>query len=342
MTRAFDIQPGIRQPTPLFVGLIAPSGGGKTRSALRLAVGMQSVVGGEIVFINTEGARGTMDLDLFRKPDGLPAIRLMPFEAPYASLDYLEAILLARKSGAKTIVIDSLSPEHEQTGGMLDWQEQELSRMAGDDYRKREAMQMLAWAKPKAARRQLLTRGFMQTDINVIACFRAKETSKPIKVDGKTKVVHMGFTPIGGDEFWFEMPLRCLLLPGSNGTPEWHPENPGERAAIRRPDHLEKLVPDGEQLSEEIGARLATWARGDGPKGAATKPTTHPPLAAQPDAVEFWTDQFTGSQSIGELVAQWKDAGKLKATFNEADWGEIEAAKDARKAALSVVEGAES
>src|SRR5690349_20053750 len=107
MTRHFTIAPGARDARmPLFVGLVGPSGSGKTRSALRLAVGMQTVSGGEIVFINTEGKRGTMDLDMFKKPDGSPAIHHMPFEAPFASLDYLDAILEAQKFGAKTIVID--------------------------------------------------------------------------------------------------------------------------------------------------------------------------------------------------------------------------------------------
>lgn len=341
MTRTFTTEPGHRQPTPLFIGLIGPSSSGKTRSALRLAVGIQSVVGGEIAFINTEGRRGTMDLDKFKKADGSPAITLMSFDAPYASLDYLDAILQARASGAKTIVIDSLSHEHEQVGGMLDYQEQELTRMAGDDWRKRESMQMLAWSKPKAARRQLLTRGIMQADVNIIACFRAKETSKPVKVEGKTKVVALGFTPIAGDEFVYEMALSALLPPGSKGVPEWHPELPGEKLAVKRPDHLEKLVPDGEQLSEEIGARLATWARGDGPKAAVAKPTAHPSVAAQPDAVVFWSDQFAGSQDEDELKAQFKLAYAKKATFNEDDWAAIDGSYRRRKEVLSVVEGVE-
>ncbi len=275
MSRAFTITPGHRDPRmPLFVGLVAPSGGGKTRSALRLAVGMQSVIGGEIVFINTEGRRGTMDLDMFRKPDGSPAIHHMPFEAPYASLDYLDAILKAGEFGARTIVIDSMSHEHEQEGGMLDFHEAELTRMAGDDYRKRDAMKMLAWAKPKAARRKLLTRGIMQADMNIIACFRAKETSRPVRRDGKMVVEQMGFTPIAGDEFVYECALSAFLPPNSQGVPDWHPENIGERMAVKRPDHLAGVVRDGEQLTEEVGARLAVWASGQNQKLEAKRETS--------------------------------------------------------------------
>lgn len=260
MPREFAITPGKRESLPLFIGLVGPSSSGKTRSAFELATGIQSVVGGEVVFINTEGRRGLVDIDQFR-------IQHMAFAAPYASLDYLDAIHQAQKSGAKTIIIDSMTHEHESEGGMLDYQDQELRRLARDDYGtwKAEKWNMLAWQMPKAARRKLLVRGIMQADVNIIACFRAKETSKPVRGDdGKTKVVSMGFTPIAGDEFVYEMALSAFLPPNSKGVPNWHPVNPGEQMAVKRNDQLERIVPDGQQLSQRIGADLARWARGDG------------------------------------------------------------------------------
>lgn len=267
MTREFKTEPGVRKSIPLFIGLVGPSSSGKTHSAFRLAAGIAQVDPGEIVFINTEGPRGLADIDQFKKPDGSPLITHMPFAAPYASLDYLDAILQARAMGAKTIVIDSLSHEHEAEGGMLDFQDQELQRMAGDDYGtwKAERFNMLAWQKPKAARRKLLVRGIMQTDVNVIACFRAKDTSKPVKIDGKTKIVPMGFTPIAGEEFVFEMALSAILLPGAKGVPIWESDNVGERLAMKRNDQLINVVPDGAQLSEQIGRNLAIWASGKKP-----------------------------------------------------------------------------
>lgn len=270
MTRQFAILPGKREALPLFIGLVGPSSSGKTRSAFELATGIQSVVGGEIAFINTEGRRGLVDIDLFKKPDGSPAIHHMPFAAPYASLDYLDAIKQAQEFGAKTIVIDSMTHEHESEGGMLDFQDQELRRLAKDDYGtwKAQTYNMLAWQQPKAARRKLLVRGIMQADVNIIACFRAKETSKPVRVEkdgrAKTEVVSMGFTPIAGDEFVYEMALSAFLPPNSRGVPDWHPKNPGEQMAVKRNDQLERIVPDGAQLSRKIGADLAVWARGSG------------------------------------------------------------------------------
>lgn len=320
MARQFSILPGKREALPLFIGLVGPSSSGKTRSAFELAVGIQSVVGGEIVFINTEGRRGLVDIDLFKKPDGSPAIQHMPFSAPYASLDYLAAIQQAQASGAKTIVIDSMTHEHDAEGGMLDYQDRELQRLAGDSYgtRQAEKWNMLAWQQPKAARRKLLTRGIMQADVNIIACFRAKETSKPIKVPfekngqtfHKTEVVSMGFTPIAGDEFVFEMSLSAFLPPNSRGVPNWNPDNPGERMAVKRNAKLEKIVPDGQQLSQKIGAALATWARGE--STAKTETPDADPIAGygRELAAKLKSASFT------ELSEWWSETAERRDALN--------------------------
>lgn len=303
MTRTFPTEPGTRKAIPLFIGIVGPSSSGKTHSAFRLAAGIAQVDPGEIVFINTEGPRGLADIDQFKKPDGSPLITHMPFPAPYASLDYLDAILQARGMGAKTIVIDSLSHEHEAEGGMLDYQDQELRRMAGDDYGswKAERFNMLAWQAPKAARRKLLTRGIMQTDVNIIACFRAKETAKPTRDGGKTKIVQMGFTPIAGDEFVFEMALSAILLPGSRGVPIWESENVGERLAMKRNSQLADIVPDGAQLSEQIGRNLALWAKGS---------------KAEISPIDTYAKEFAAALKTDDAVKWWDDTTERRDALN--------------------------
>lgn len=310
MTRTFAAEPGVRHAIPLFIGIVGPSSSGKTRSAFRLAAGIAQVDPGEIAFINTEGARGLADIDLFRKPDGSPLIQHVPFSAPYRSSDYLDAILYARNElKAKTIIIDSMSHEHEAEGGMLDYQDQELRRLAGEDYGtwKADKYNMLAWQKPKAERRRLLTRGIMQTDANIIACFRAKDTAKPVKesydsggqTKSKTVVKAMGFTPVAGDEFVFEMALSCLLLPGSRGVPSWESEYIGERLAMKRNDQLQNIVPDGEQLSEEIGKNLALWAKGPGGKREQTP-------------IDKYALEFSEQLKSEKIVAWWKSTAKRR------------------------------
>jgi hypothetical protein len=275
--RNFEAKQAVREAVPLLTGLMGPSGGGKTVSALRLATGIQQVTGGDIHYIDTEARRALHYADKFK-------FQHVQFDAPFGALDYLAAIEQSHKAGAGVIVVDSMSHEHEGQGGLLDLHDTELTRMAGDDYRKRESMKMLAWQKPKANRRKLINR-ILQINANFIFCFRAKETVKPMKVDGKTQVVPLGFMPIAGDEFLFEMTVNCLLLPNAGGIPTWASENVGEKQMMKLPMQFRDLFADRKPLDENIGRALAEWARGgSSPASAQAKaaPPSNSSLIPQP------------------------------------------------------------
>lgn len=256
--------PAVRERSPILIGLMGPSGGGKTFSALRLAKGIQSVVGGDIGVVDTEGRRALHYADRFK-------FRHLDFKAPFASLDYLAAIRQMVAAGCRTVIVDSMSHEHEGPGGLLDFWEAEIDRMAGDDWAKRERVKMLAIQKPKAARRALINGILNIEHVNLIFCFRAKESAKPVKgPGGKTEVVSQGFMPIAGDEFVFEMTLNALLLPNAGGVPTWESEERGERMMIKLPIQFrEALLKSKAPLDEELGARLAKWAEGGSPKPPA-------------------------------------------------------------------------
>lgn len=253
-TRTFEDAPAVRTSVPLLVGLMGPSGGGKTFSALRLANGIQTVTGGEIYVIDTEARRALHYADHFK-------FRHLPFTAPFGSLDYLAAIRHCVDKGAGVIVVDSMSHEHEGPGGLIDLHDQELDRMAGNDFAKRERVKMLAWQKPKQHRRQLIN-ALLQMNVNFVFCFRAKETAKPMKVNGKTEVVPLGYMPIAGDEFVFEMTVNCLLLPNAGGVPTWVSDNVGEKSMMKLPQQFRDIFRESQPLSEQIGHDLAEWAKG--------------------------------------------------------------------------------
>jgi ABC-type dipeptide/oligopeptide/nickel transport system ATPase subunit len=256
MTRIFDDRPAVREKTPMFVGLIGPSGTGKTFSALRLATGIQRVSGGDIVVVDTEARRALHYADRFK-------YRHLAFGAPFSPLDYLAAIEHCVKKGAGTIVIDSMSHEHEGPGGVLEWHAKELDRMAGTDYAKREKMQMLAWQKPKGARRQLIN-AILQLNVNFIFCFRAKEKLKMVPGQAPQQ---RGWQPIAGEEFIYEMTVKCLLLPGANGIPTWKSDIQDEKRMIKLPEQFISTFSSAPQLTEDIGQALAAWAAGtDVPK----------------------------------------------------------------------------
>ncbi|MFN3582942.1 AAA family ATPase [Phenylobacterium sp.] len=345
-TRNFVAPLAVREHVPLLIGLMGPSGGGKTFSALRLATGIQRVVGGDIFVIDTEARRALHYADRFR-------FRHLDFKAPFGSLDYLEALRFCASEGARTVIVDSMSHEHEGPGGLLDLQDQELQRLAGDDYGtwKADRFNMLAWQKPKANRRKLIN-GLLQMECNFIFCFRAKETSKPVKKlqdNGREKTViePMGFMPIAGDEFVFEMTMNALLLPGAGGVPTWQSQNRGEQMMMKLPEQFKGLMERPRPLDEDMGLALATWAQGD--TSAAKKLTEDPAPPVQLVGADFdpiaWAGEFNrsldGFMTDTELEQAWTEArtaGKVaKLTGKNRDLAQQ--LVDAVKARLAEIRG---
>jgi ABC-type dipeptide/oligopeptide/nickel transport system ATPase subunit len=263
MARAFEDRPAVREHMPLLIGLVGPSGTGKTYSALRLATGIQRVSGGDIFCVDTEARRSLHYAERFK-------FRHLAFGAPFASLDFLAAIEHCVKKGAKNIIVDSMSLEHEGPGGVLEEHALEQARLAKAWGVSEAKANMPAWAEPKRKRRRMIN-ALTQMSANFIFCFRAKEKLKI--VTGK-EPENRGFLPIAGEEFVYELTLKCLLLPGANGVPTWQSENVGERMMMKLPeqfrtDYFRKLLAN--TLSEDTGEALAKWAAG--------APTAKPPDA---------------------------------------------------------------
>lgn len=332
MTRTFQSSPAERKPVSLIIGLVGPSSSGKTWTALELATGIQSVVGGHIDLIDTEHERGLFYAENFK-------FNHIPFAPPFASLDYLDAIKQSDKNGASVIIVDSLSHEHDSEGGMIDFQDKELTRITRGDEGKRQAMQMLAWAKPKAARRKLL-QGITGLNAHLIMCFRAKNTSKPAKdQNGKNIVQPMGFMPIAGDEFVFECALSMLFPPNAKGVPNWSPEFMGERLGVKVPNQFGWLRDIDGPITREVGGRLAKWAQGGQPKSLAAenkKPDPAPPKpetpAGAPQNANEWADRWDDEIQYAE------DGKLLGAAFNLAlksdEWEALKENDKARASAL--------
>jgi hypothetical protein len=257
--RTFSDKPAVRTSVPLLLGLTGASGSGKTYSALRAATGIQKVTGGDIYYIDTEARRALHYADRFK-------FRHLEFQAPFGPLDYLAAIEHCQKKGAKVIVVDSMSHEHEGPGGVLEMHEQETTRLSTLWKVSRDAAQMSAWAQPKAERRKLIN-SILQLGINGIFCFRAKEKLKIVRGE---KPQPMGWMPIAGEEFVYEMTVNCLLYPGCGGVPEWNPGEIGEKMMVKLPEQFRELFKQRRPMDEDTGEALAKWAAGD----ATTKPTT--------------------------------------------------------------------
>ena len=256
-----EFKKAVRGAVPLLLGIVGPSGTGKTFSALRLAKGMQRVIGGRIKVVDTEHGRAKQYADYFD-------FDYFPFDPPSSSLRYLEVIKAAAEIPGPTVV-DSMSHEHEGPGGYIDLHDQEVKRLLTCGFRSEFAASVPAWAVPAKHRQQLIN-GIVTSGFNGIFCFRAKEkvdmNAKKLDRDGNPTgdktVGNLGWMPIAGDAFVYEMTAKCLLLPGANGIPTWNPEFPGEKNMAKIPIFFQEIFSRPEQLSEDIGEKLAAWAAG--------------------------------------------------------------------------------
>lgn len=280
---SITFRPAIRENVGLIIGVFGASGSGKTYSAMRVASGLSG--GKPFAVIDTESRRALHYADAFRFDHG-------ELHAPFRPDTYAEAIKLADGAGYPVIVVDSCSHEWAGEGGILDWQEEELDRMAGDDYRKREACKMAAWIKPKMSHKQMVQR-LLQVKAHLILCFRAEEKSvvtsdyadavrkirvpnadklSPDEIDRegqriaasltdskKQRVKNIGWQPICEKNMPYELTMSFLLTPESPGIPQPVKLQQQHRPAVR----LDK------PLDEEAGKLLAGWAAGDEPKPPA-------------------------------------------------------------------------
>lgn len=252
----YQAQPAIRSEEPLLLGMIGPPGGGKTLSALKLAKGIQSIRGGDIIVLDTEGGRA-------RKYNELVPFKIVEMPPGARSDAFLEAINAQLPLKPAAIIVDSMSDEH---SAYLEWHDEMVPKMGGNEW--------AAWSKPSAARKKLIN-GILKIKVPLIFTFRAKEKTKQ---DGK-KVINIGWQPVAPLEIVHTLDLACLLPPRADGVPVWKSDKIGEDFILKLPNYLAPFIEAGKPLCEEMGAAFARWAKGETaapvrqPAGAAAELT---------------------------------------------------------------------
>ena len=291
--RKFTAEPARRERVPLLIGIMSPSGGGKTFSALRLATGIQRVFPGDIYLIDTESRRALHYADKFK-------FNHVPFEPPFGSLDYLDAIRFCAEKKPSVTIVDSMTHEHVGENGYLETAEKVVDRIAGDDYKKREKAKFAGFANAAPLRTKMIE-GIKQLGGNFIFCWRAKEKVKPAMVNGKLEAVEMGMMPIGGEEWIYEMAVNLMLPPRSEGVPQWRADHVGEKLMMKLPNYLAHCFAEGKPLDEQTGERLALWAKGDQP-AAPSEPRNAAAANGGPAAASG--EPAAPSYAVDDLFAQ--------------------------------------
>jgi hypothetical protein len=246
----FQFKKAIREEVGLLIGLAGGTGSGKTFSALRLASG---IAGGKpFAFIDTESRRGLHYSDQFNFDHG----ELNP---PFEPRSYAEAIIAADEAKYPVIVVDSMSHEWAGEGGVLEMHDNEVDRMAGDDWKKREAVNIAGWIKPKTQHKKMVQR-LLQVRAHIILCFRAEEKIEMVREDGKMKIVPKvsltginGWIPVSEKNLPFELTASFLLTADAPGMPK----------PIKLQQQHKGMFPLDRPIDEEAGKRVAAWAKGE-------------------------------------------------------------------------------
>ncbi len=262
----YGIGPAVRKDVPLFFAASGGPGSGKTFSLYRIAEGIRSVVGGKVHVLDSESGRGMHYVPAEGEkpiPGRLFDIVHHDFSPPYSPAEYLKAVQELASREAGVIILDSASPLHDSEGGTLHAHEAEMERLAGNDFQKRERVKFLAWVRPKAELEKFIE-GLKRLRFDghapiVLFAFKAKEKLRIVR--GKDPE-DMGWTPIGSPELLFEMTSSVVLPPNSRGIPNLRPTEAGHALFTKIPVQFEPFFKQGQQLDEELGRKMALWARG--------------------------------------------------------------------------------
>lgn len=301
----FSFRPAARENVGLLVGLSGGTGSGKTYTAMRLAKGIAN--GKPFAVIDTEAGRAKHYADQFRFDHG-------DLKPPFRPEAYAEAIAAADAAGYPVIVVDSTSHEWAGEGGILDWQEEELDRMAGTDWKKREACKMAAWIKPKVAHKKMVQR-LLQVRAHLVLCFRAEPKVEMARGEGGKMEIREkqsltglhGWIPITEKSLPFELTASFLLMADRPGVPQ----------PIKLQEQHRAIFPLDKPITEESGARLTAWASGGAAAPPASTPKTHqqkPAESGEPDTGD-WLIVIADAQTQDDLRNIAKQIEKAKDTL---------------------------
>lgn len=261
----------------LFVSLTGGTNSGKTFSAMRLARGIAGPEG-KIAVLDTEGGRTLHLKDAF-------AFDANVMDAPFRPERFSQAAQAAEQAGYAALVIDSFSMEWVGMGGVLDWQAAEHKRLGGSDAKKGQS-----WITPKMAHKAMVY-ALLQRRIPIIFSIRGEETFIP----PNTKV----FKSITNRMFPFEVTVSFRLESERKGYLDL-----SDPKSWKMEGAHQEIFGHGDRLSEEHGARLAAWARGERVAPPEDKQTEAPASTA-------------ASMTKRELYAAARAAAKGQDAFDE-------------------------
>ncbi len=180
---SFQIETAQRSQAKLRIGLSAPSGGGKTYSALKLGYGLCNKWD-KIGVIDTEQHSSSLYADLGK-------FKIINFEPPFKAERYIEAVHAFEEAGMEVIIIDSVTHVWKGEGGLLEFQNSLGGRFQD-------------WAKVTPLYQRFI-QSILQSKAHVITTIRKKESYAMSTEDGKSRVIKQGLDDEIRDGFSYEL-----------------------------------------------------------------------------------------------------------------------------------------
>ena len=180
------LQQAERKQAKIKMGIQAPSGAGKTYSALLLAFGLINDWT-KIAVIDTENHSA----DLYAH---LGNYQVLAMEHPFSPERYMEAIDICEKAGMEVVIIDSISHEWEGIGGILDIH----GAMIGNSFTN--------WAKV-TPRHNAFVQRILQSNSHIIATIRSKQDYVLSEKNGKMVPEKVGLKGVTREGLDYEFTL---------------------------------------------------------------------------------------------------------------------------------------
>lgn len=296
-----EIRKAQRKKAKLRLGIAAPSGAGKTYSALLLAFG----IGGKVGVIDTE--HGSADLY-----EDLGEYDIINIEAPYTVQKYRDALTAFERAGYSVVIMDSLSHAWAGDGGLLDKQGKLADRPGANGY--------AAW-RTITPEHNGLVESILTSPCHIIATMRSKqEYVLEMNDKGKQTPRKVGMAPVQreGMEYEFTVMLDIDMSHVASSSKDRTRLFDGQLFKIERKH--------GELLREWLETGV------EPPQEAAPAPAVD---GLSTGELAAWTASIEACTTLEELKNMYGNAVLLARQRNDKlSYDALTAAKNTRKHAL--------